>query len=138
MRRIDFFFWMRRSSLFETNQRLRRTVLRMPLLATFLRKRLSSWSCDSFGRRLTVANVLTSLPFQNTHRKDKKTRLTFMLQPSQGMVSMPIWVHASSFQFTVLGCKSDFLNVGLNFNRILRICQRRLLKNQESLPPNGD
>src|SRR5919106_4403433 len=41
MRRIAFFFSMRRCSLLETNQRLRRTVLRTPLLTTFLRKRLS-------------------------------------------------------------------------------------------------
>lgn len=61
IRRMAFFFEIRRSSLFETNQRLRRTVLRIPLLATFLRKRLSSASCDSFGRRFTVVNYLTSL-----------------------------------------------------------------------------
>jgi hypothetical protein len=51
---------MRRNSLFETNQRLRRTVLRIPLFATFLRKRLNNWSCDSLGRKFTDVNFLTS------------------------------------------------------------------------------
>ena len=60
MRRMDFFFWMRRSSLLDTNQRLRRTVLKIPLLATFLRKRLSNWSCDSFGRKFTEVNLFIS------------------------------------------------------------------------------
>src|SRR5215216_4694178 len=41
MRRIAFFFSMRRCSLLETNQRLRRTVLKTPLLTTFLRKRFN-------------------------------------------------------------------------------------------------
>ena len=60
-RRIAFFFSIRRSSLLEMNQRLRRTVLRTPLFTTFLRKRLSSESCDSFGRNFTLAKNLTSL-----------------------------------------------------------------------------
>lgn len=37
IRRIAFFFSTRRSSLLLMNQRLRRTVLNMPLLTTFLR-----------------------------------------------------------------------------------------------------
>ena len=53
MRRIAFFFWIRRNSLLEINQRLRRTVLRMPLFTTFLRKRLSNCSCDSLGCSFT-------------------------------------------------------------------------------------
>jgi len=59
-RRIDFFFWIRRNSLLETNHRFRRTVLKIPLFATILRKRFSSWSCDSFGRKFTDVNLLTS------------------------------------------------------------------------------
>jgi len=54
-RRIAFFFSTRRISLLETNQRLRRMVLKTPLFTTFLRNRFSSESCDSFGRRTTVA-----------------------------------------------------------------------------------
>ena len=72
-RRIAFFFWIRRSSLFETNQRFRRTVLKIPLLATFLRKRLSSWSCDSFGRKFTVVNLITSFFLQAIARATKDT-----------------------------------------------------------------
>ncbi len=60
-RRTAFFLAMRRSSLLLTCHRLRRTVLKIPLLATCLRKRLSSWSCDSPGRSLTVGNLFTSL-----------------------------------------------------------------------------
>jgi hypothetical protein len=44
MRRIAFFFSMRRVSLFETNQRLSRIVLNIPLFTIFLRKRLSKES----------------------------------------------------------------------------------------------
>src|SRR5688572_3889641 len=55
IRRIAFFFSMRRCSLLETNQRLRRTVLKTPLLTTFLRKRLSSESWDSPLRKFTDA-----------------------------------------------------------------------------------
>src|SRR5687768_18378195 len=57
MRRIAFFFSMRRCSLLETNQRLRRTVLKTPLLTTFLRKRLSSESWDSPLRKFTAAKT---------------------------------------------------------------------------------
>jgi len=88
-RRIDFFFWIRRSSLLETNHRFRRTVLKIPLFATFLRKRFSSWSCDSFGRKFTDVNLLTSFrPAGITVPAfwDKKTRLTFtiIVKPGQG------------------------------------------------------
>jgi hypothetical protein len=96
MRRMAFFFEMRRSSLFETNQRLRRTVLKIPLLATFLRKRLSSASCDSFGRRFTVVNFLTSLRFQMSSPpvySTKKTRLTFMLSAEPGVEYNPVFSH---------------------------------------------
>src|SRR6185503_17451332 len=55
IRRIAFFFSMRRCSLLETNQRLRRTVLKTPLLTTFLRKRLRSESWDSPLRKFTDA-----------------------------------------------------------------------------------
>ena len=54
-RRIAFFFSMRRCSLLETNQRLRRTVLNTWLLTTFLRKRLRSESWDSPLRKFTDA-----------------------------------------------------------------------------------
>jgi hypothetical protein len=88
-RRIDFFFWIRRNSLFETNHRFRRTVLKMPLLATFLRKRFSNWSCDSFGRKVTDVNLLTSFRpawITNPAIWDKKTRLTFaiIVKPGEG------------------------------------------------------
>ncbi len=61
MRRMAFFFSTRRFSLFETNQRFRRIVLKTPLLTTFLRKRLSNESCDSFGRNTTEA-IVSHLP----------------------------------------------------------------------------
>ena len=61
IRRAAFFFSTRRSSLFEMNHRLRRTVLRIPLFTTFFRKRLSRPSCDSFGRKTTLVTVFTSL-----------------------------------------------------------------------------
>src|SRR5512145_438513 len=75
MRRIAFFFSMRRVSLFETNQRLRRTVLNTPLLTTFLRKRLSRESWDSPLRKFTPAIEIHHL----SHGKlpqghNKKTR----------------------------------------------------------------
>src|SRR5687768_15979550 len=57
IRRIAFFFSMRRCSLLETNQRLRRTVLKTPLLTTFLRKRLRSESWDSPLRKFTAAKT---------------------------------------------------------------------------------
>jgi hypothetical protein len=63
-RRIAFFFSIRRSSLFEINQRLRRTVLSTPLFTTFFRNRFNNESCDSLGRKTTLANPLTSLPRQ--------------------------------------------------------------------------
>jgi len=53
---MAFFFSMRRISLLETNQRLLRSWLKMPLRMTFFLKRLSSCSCDSFGRKVTVVN----------------------------------------------------------------------------------
>ena len=62
MRRTAFFFSMRRCSLLETNQRLRRTVLRTPLFTTFLRKRLSRESCDSPERKFTDAKAFHLLP----------------------------------------------------------------------------
>ncbi len=65
MRRIAFFLSIRRVSLFETNQRLRRTMLKTPLFTTFLRKRLSKESCDSPSRKLTTATSFTSFPSGN-------------------------------------------------------------------------
>jgi len=53
---------------------------------------------------------------------NKKARLTFMLKPSHAMV-MRISVHHQFFQFTILFCKGDSLNVGLNFNPRLIFCQ---------------
>src|SRR5579859_2406602 len=53
MRRMAFFFSMRRTSLFDTNQRLLRSWLSSPLRITFFLKRLKSCSCDSFGRKVT-------------------------------------------------------------------------------------
>ena len=64
MRRTDFFRSIRRCSLLETNHRLRRTVLRTPLLTTFLRKRFSSESCDSPLRKFTDANEIHLLSEQ--------------------------------------------------------------------------
>src|SRR5215217_4038112 len=77
IRRIAFFFSMRRCSLLETNQRLRRTVLNTPLLTTFLRKRLSRESCDSPLRKFTPANEIHLLPHgRSRHKKsaDVQTR----------------------------------------------------------------
>src|SRR5216683_3044912 len=53
MRRMAFFFSIRRTSLFDTNQRLLRNWLSSPLRITFFLKRLKSCSCDSFGRKVT-------------------------------------------------------------------------------------
>src|SRR5215216_3752650 len=69
MRRIAFFFSMRRCSLLETNQRLRRTVLKTPLLTTFFRKRLSRESCDSPLRKFTPANEIHLLCAWNADKK---------------------------------------------------------------------
>src|SRR5919108_5184586 len=69
MRRIAFFFSMRRCSLLETNQRLRRTVLNTPLLTTFLRKRLSKESWDSPFRKFTPANEIHLLYAWNSNKK---------------------------------------------------------------------
>src|SRR3990172_10493614 len=68
---------MRRSSLLDTNQRLRRTVLRIPLLATFLRNRLSSMSWLSLGRRSTVVKAphLPSLPVSRRGRLGRRRAL---------------------------------------------------------------
>jgi hypothetical protein len=71
IRRIAFFFSIRRVSLFETNQRLRRTVLRTPLFTTFLRKRLSKESCDSPFLKFTDATGFTS--FQDENKKSTDT-----------------------------------------------------------------
>ncbi|OGO33893.1 MAG: hypothetical protein A2Z03_06960 [Chloroflexi bacterium RBG_16_56_8] len=59
MRRIAFFFAIRRCSLLEMNQRLLRMVLRIPLLTIFLRNRLSNESWDSPLRKFTEANEIT-------------------------------------------------------------------------------
>jgi hypothetical protein len=67
MRRIAFFLSMRRVSLLETNQRLSRIVLRMPLLTIFLRKRLSRESCDSPLRKFTEAISITYFPEKIVH-----------------------------------------------------------------------
>src|SRR6266487_5406543 len=69
MRRIAFFFSMRRCSLLETNQRLRRTVLNTPLLTTFLRKRLSRESWDSPFRKFTDAKASHLLSAWNCREK---------------------------------------------------------------------
>jgi hypothetical protein len=61
---MAFLRWIRRNSLFETNHRLRLTVLNTPLLATFLRNRLSNCSCDSLGRSLTVGTYHHLLPHE--------------------------------------------------------------------------
>jgi hypothetical protein len=60
---------MRRCSLLETNQRLRRTVLRTPLFTTFLRKRLSRESCDSPFRKFTDAKTSHLLSAWNVPKK---------------------------------------------------------------------
>jgi hypothetical protein len=72
-------FWMRRFSLGETYQRLRRTSLRIRSCMTVFLKRLSRASCDSPSRSVTVANVFTpfpsSNPAQRTCTSDPKNRL---------------------------------------------------------------
>src|SRR5262245_50883518 len=74
IRRIAFFFSMRRCSLFETNQRLRRTVLKTPLFTTFLRKRLSRESWDSPLRKFTDAKPVTSFPHGNKNSACMQSR----------------------------------------------------------------
>src|SRR6185503_13235229 len=71
IRRIAFFFSMRRCSLLETNQRLRRTVLNTPLLTTFLRKRLSKESWDSPLRKFTPAKEIHLLRMEDTDIKNR-------------------------------------------------------------------
>jgi len=58
---IALAFARRRSSLLETYQRRLRTVLRIPLWDTCLRKRRSRLSCDSPGFRSTVIRLLSLL-----------------------------------------------------------------------------
>ena len=58
---IALAFARRRSSLLETYQRRLRTVLRIPLSVTLLRKRLSKLSCDSPGLSSTVIWLLSLL-----------------------------------------------------------------------------
>ncbi len=75
---MAFFCSRRRSSLLEINQRFRRTVLNTPLLTTFLRKRLSSCSWLSLGRKITIVNALTSFRVWNNDAypaHGQKTRL---------------------------------------------------------------
>src|ERR1051325_5147618 len=81
-RRIAFFSSIRRCSLLETNQRLRRTVLKTPLLTTFLRKRLSRESCDSPFRKFTLANEIHLLPHGRSDKKsaDVQTRPKIITQ----------------------------------------------------------
>ena len=69
MRRIAFFFSMRRCSLLETNQRLRRTVLKTPLLTTFLRKRLSRESRIRHYVNSQMPKQVTSFPHGNCRKK---------------------------------------------------------------------
>jgi len=54
---------MRRTSLFDVNQRFCLTMGRMRASATALRKRFSRLSCDSPGRRSTLISVT---PFRQT------------------------------------------------------------------------
>lgn len=61
--RIAFCLAIRRSSLVEMNQRLRRTVLSTLLRATFLRKRFSSEPWDSPGLNATLGKNHTTFPF---------------------------------------------------------------------------
>lgn len=61
---------MRRCSLLDTNQRRRRTAVRMPPSVTFLRKRLSRPSCDSPSRSLTVMPYHL-LPYRRTAPKSR-------------------------------------------------------------------
>lgn len=58
-------------------------MLKTPLLATFLRKRRSSCSWDSFGRNSTEGISLTSFWFHNLLGLNKKPGLRSRRQPSQ-------------------------------------------------------
>jgi len=75
IRRIAFFFSMRRVSLLETNQRLLRMVLNMPLLTIFLRNRLSNESCDSPLRKCTEVNEITYFPNKCPENKNILSRV---------------------------------------------------------------
>jgi hypothetical protein len=85
MRRIAFFFSMRRCSLLETNQRLRRTVLKTPLLTTFLRKRLRRESWDSPLRKFTPAKEIHLLRMEDTDKKsaDVQTQPMMIIQKEE-------------------------------------------------------
>ena len=60
---MAFFLARRRSSLLETYHRFLRSVVNVPLRATFLRNRFSRLSCDSLGPKKTVVTrYATSFP----------------------------------------------------------------------------
>ena len=105
MRRIAFFFSMRRCSLLETNQRLRRTVLRTPLFTTFLRKRLSRESWDSPFRKFTDAKTSHLLSAWKVPRKENRPicrlgrgGLNFKKETTKWSLDQPV-------RFTLLFCK---------------------------------
>jgi len=60
---MAFFFAMRRASLLETNHRLRRKAVSLPLFETFLRNRLSSCCWDSLFLSSTFVNWLFSFRY---------------------------------------------------------------------------
>ena len=105
MRRMAFFFSTRRSSLLETYQRFRRMVLNTPLFTTFLRKRFSSESCDSLGRKTTVA-MLSHLPSPGKIKSvavnfatDAPTRKTCFIGPILLAVHLSALVVLTAAQF---------------------------------------
>src|SRR5574341_1951044 len=106
-RRMAFFFSMRRTSLLDTNQRLLRSCVRMPLRMTFFLKRLSSCSCDSFGR--SVTEVIRS------HLLATKSPTRAGVLPSRPgerseTVLRATTIHEGGAQFTLPGrsCQRDF------------------------------
>lgn len=73
-RRVAFFFSMRRSSLLETNQRLRRTSAKTLLLVTSLLKRRSSCSGDSLERKMTFGSFFTPFLDKDSRRERHQKR----------------------------------------------------------------
>src|SRR6185436_19216593 len=97
MRRMAFFFSMRRTSLLETNQRLLRSWLSRPLRITFFLKRLKSCSCDSLGRKLTDVMKFTSsrdavsgeVGEKSAEQKSDARPASTILLPTRANASLP-------------------------------------------------
>ena len=88
---MAFFLSIRRCSLFETNHRLVRIVLRTPLLTTDFLNLRSSCSDPSSGRNTTVG-IKTSPPILPRVQRNYSKTPTGIDSPSWGFLSHPaLW-----------------------------------------------